>query len=77
MYGKGEGGKISDEFAMLHPGLVTAGISYSWGLWRMPSEVKEPIDFAGSAPEFYMVLGMRDLSYHITTVRDAYQRRAQ
>jgi hypothetical protein len=53
---------------------VTAAISYSWGLWRMPSELKEPIDMVNSAPEFYMVLGMRDLSYHITTVRDAYQR---
>jgi hypothetical protein len=27
-----------------------------------------------SAPEFYMVLGLRDLSYHLTTVRDTYER---
>jgi FOG: TPR repeat, SEL1 subfamily len=74
MYGKGEGGKISGEFAMLHPDLVTAGITYSWGWWTMPSELKEAIDPLGSAPEFYMVLGLRDLSYHITTVRDAYSR---
>ena len=74
MYGKGEGGKISGEFAMLHPEIVTAGITYSWGWWRMPSELKEPIDPLGSAPEFYMVLGLRDLSYHLTTVRDAYSR---
>jgi hypothetical protein len=73
MYGKGEGGKISGEFAMLHPDLVTAGITYSWGWWRMPSELKDAIDPL-NAPEFYMVLGLRDLSYHITTVRDAYQR---
>ncbi len=74
MYGKGEGGKISGEFAMLHPQLVTAGITYSWGWWTMPAEIKEAIDPLGSAPEFYMVLGLRDLSYHITTVRDAYSR---
>ncbi|HEY2013157.1 MAG TPA: hypothetical protein VGH38_06615, partial [Bryobacteraceae bacterium] len=74
MYGKGEGGKISGELAMLHPDLVTAAITYSWGWWNMPSELKEAIDPLGSAPEFYMVLGLRDLSYHLTTVRDAYSR---
>jgi hypothetical protein len=74
MYGKGEGGHISGEFAMLHPRLVTAAITYSWGWWTMPSELHEAIDALGSAPEFYMVLGLRDLSYHITTVRDAYSR---
>jgi hypothetical protein len=74
MYGKGEGGKISGEFAMLHPELVTASISYSWGWWKMPSELKEPIDPEKSAPELYMVLGLRDLSHHLTTVRDTYSR---
>ena len=74
MYGKGEGGKISGEFTMLHPDIVTAAITYSWGWWRMPSELDKPIDPLGSAPEFYMVLGLRDLSYHLTTVRDAYDR---
>ena len=74
MYGKGEGGKISGEFAMMHPKLVTASITYSWGWWNMPSELTEAIDGQGSAPEFYMVLGLRDLSYHLTTVRDAYSR---
>lgn len=74
MYGKGEGGKISGEFAVLHPQLVTAGITYSWGWWTMPSEFQEPIDTLNRAPEFYMVLGLRDLSHHITTVRDTYGR---
>jgi TPR repeat protein len=74
MYGKGEGGKISGEFTMLHPDLVTAAISYSWGWWRMPAEDHHAIDPVGSGPEFYMVLGLRDLSYHLTTVRDSYLR---
>jgi hypothetical protein len=74
MYGKGEGGKISGEFAMLHPQLVTSAMTYSWGWWKMPSELKEAINPLESAPEFYMVLGLRDLSYHLTTVRDAYSR---
>ena len=74
MYGKGEGGKISGEFAMFHPQLVTASITYSWGWWTMPAELTQAIDPLGSAPEFYMVLGLRDLSYHLTTVRDAYSR---
>ena len=71
MYGKGEGSKISMEFAMLHPNLVTAAIGYSWGAWLMPSELTGPIDFAGSAPEIYLTLGRRDLSHHLTCVRDA------
>jgi HEAT repeats/Sel1 repeat len=74
MYGKGEGGKISGEFAMFNPKVVTASITYSWGWWKMPPELTEAIDPLGSAPEFYMVLGLRDLSYHLTTVRDAYAR---
>jgi hypothetical protein len=74
MYGKGEGGKISGEFAMLNPNVITASITYSWGWWNMPVETSEAIDPLGSAPEFYMVLGLRDLSYHLTTVRDAYAR---
>ena len=31
MYGKGEGSKISQEFMMTHPNLITAAIGYSWG----------------------------------------------
>jgi len=74
MYGKGEGGKISAEFAAMHPHVVTAAITYSWGWWLMPSELKEPLDPLNSAPEIYMNLGLRDLAHHITTVRDAYTR---
>jgi hypothetical protein len=73
MYGKGEGGKVSGEFGSTHPNLITASITYSWGWWIMPSEVTEPIDFS-HAPEFYMVLGLRDLATHINTVRDTYSR---
>jgi hypothetical protein len=53
---------------MLHPELVTASITYSWGWWNMPAELKDSIDAEGSAPEFYMALGLRDLSYHLTSI---------
>ena len=72
MYGKGEGSKISMEFTMMHPDLVTAAIGYSWGAWLMPSELKEPLDFVNSAPEIYLTLGRRDLANHLSCVRDAY-----
>jgi hypothetical protein len=74
MYGKGAGGYVAGEFTMLHPDLITASISYSWGWWTMPSELDKPLDALNSAPEFYMVLGMRDFTHHITTVRDTYER---
>ena len=74
MYGKGEGSKISMEFMMTHPNLVTAAIGYSWGAWLMPSELNEPLDFANSAREIYLTLGRRDLAHHLTCVRDAYLR---
>jgi hypothetical protein len=74
MYGKGEGSKISMEFTMMHPGLVTAAIGYSWGAWLMPSETKESLDYANSAPEIYLTLGRRDLANHLSCVRDAYAR---
>lgn len=71
MFGKGEGSKISMEFAMAHPQVVTAAIGYSWGAWLMPSEINEPIDFENRAPEIYLTLGRRDLDHHLTCVRDA------
>jgi hypothetical protein len=74
MYGKGEGSKISMEFTMMHPNLVTAAIGYSWGAWLMPSEVEGPIDYANQAPEIYLTLGRRDLANHLSCVRDAYLR---
>jgi hypothetical protein len=74
MYGKGEGSKISMEFAMTHPDLVTAAIGYSWGAWLMPSEVDGPIDYVNQAPEIYLTLGRRDLANHLSCVRDAYAR---
>jgi hypothetical protein len=74
MYGKGEGSKISMEFTMMHPALVTAAIGYSWGAWLMPSEVSEPLDYVNSAPEIYLTLGRRDLANHLSCVRDAYLR---
>ncbi len=74
MFGKGEGGKISAEFAMTHPKLVTAAITHSWGFWVMPSEIREAIDFENTAPEIYMNLGLRDLATHLTTVRETYPR---
>ena len=74
MYGKGEGAKISAEFMMTHPNIVTAAIMYSWGAWLMPSEVAEPLDFGNSAPEIYLTLGRRDLDNHLACVRDAYTR---
>jgi hypothetical protein len=72
-YGKGEGGKISGELGVMHPDIITAGITYSWGWWTMPSELTAPLDTSKTA-EFYMVLGLRDLSHHLTTVRDTYER---
>jgi len=74
MYGKGEGSKISMEFMMMHPNIVTAAIGYSWGAWLMPSEVKERLDYVNSAPEIYLTLGRRDLANHLSCVRDAYSR---
>lgn len=73
MYGKGEGGKISGEMAMAYPHLVAAAISYSWTWWKMPAELEKALD-PEKAPQFYMVLGRRDLSHHLTNVRDGYSR---
>src|SRR5947209_11694922 len=63
MYGKGSGGYVAGEFTMLYPSLITAAISYSWGWWTMPSELEKPLDPVNAAPEFYLVLGMRDFTH--------------
>ncbi len=74
MYGKGEGGKISGELSTLTPGVVAASVSYSWTWWKMPVETTKAIDHENEAPGIYMVLGLRDLSHHLTNVRDGYSR---
>lgn len=73
-YGKGEGGKISGELSTLHPDVIAASISYSWTWWKMPVETTKAIDPLTEAPGIYMVLGLRDLSHHLTNVRDGYSR---
>lgn len=73
MYGKGEGGKISGELAMAYPEKVAAAISYSWTWWKMPTEKDKALDPERYA-QFYMVLGLRDLSHHLTNVRDGFSR---
>lgn len=74
VYGKGEGGKISGELSTLHPNVIAASVSHSWTWWKMAPETTKAIDFEKEAPGVYMVLGLRDLSHHLTNVRDGYSR---
>jgi len=72
-FGKGSGGSMAGQLSTLHSNLFTASISYSWGWTNMISELDKPIDMVNSAPELYLVLGMRDFTHHITTVRNTYE----
>ena len=72
-FGKGSGGSMAGQLSTLHSDLFTASISYSWGWTKMISELDKPIDMVNSAPELYLVLGMRDFTHHITTVRNTYE----
>jgi hypothetical protein len=72
-FGKGSGGSMAGQLSTLHSNLFTASISYSWGWTDMISELDTPIDMVNSAPELYLVLGMRDFTHHITTVRNTYE----
>jgi len=72
-FGKGSGGSLAGQLATLHSNLFTASISYSWGWTNMISELDKPIDMVNSAPELYLVLGMRDFTHHITTVRNTFE----
>jgi len=74
MYGKGEGSNISGQFSMMYPNLTAASIGYSWGWWKFQPELDKPLNAAKTMPEIYLVLGLRDLSYHLTNVRDVYAR---
>ncbi|MEP7367757.1 MAG: hypothetical protein ABI972_31235, partial [Acidobacteriota bacterium] len=74
MYGKGEGSNISGQFSMMYPNLTAASIGYSWGWWKFQPELEKSLDAARTMPEIYLVLGLRDLSYHLTNVRDVYAR---
>jgi TPR repeat protein len=72
-FGKGSGGSMAGQLSTLHSNLFTASISYSWGWTNMISELDQPIDMVNSAPELYLVLGMRDFTHHITTVRNTFE----
>jgi hypothetical protein len=72
-FGKGSGGSMAGQFSTLHSNLFTASISYSWGWTNFVSEFDNPIDMVNSAPELYLVLGMRDFTHHITQVRNTYE----
>jgi len=72
-FGKGSGGSMAGQLATLHSDLFAASISYSWGWTNMISELDQPIDMVNRAPELYLVLGMRDFTHHITTVRNTYE----
>jgi hypothetical protein len=72
-FGKGSGGSMAGQLSTLHSDLFAASISYSWGWTNMVSELDKPIDMVNSAPELYLVLGMRDFTHHITTVRNTYE----
>src|SRR5215510_16576083 len=72
-FGKGSGGSMAGQLSTLHSDLFTASISYSWGWTNMVSEIDNPIDMVNSAPELYLVLGMRDFTHHITTVRNTFE----
>jgi hypothetical protein len=72
-FGKGSGGSMAGQLSTLHSNTFTASISYSWGWTNMISELDKPIDMVNSAPELYLVLGMRDFTHHITMVRNTYE----
>ena len=72
-FGKGSGGSMAGQLSTLHSDVFTASISYSWGWTNMISELDKPINMVNSAPELYLVLGMRDFTHHITTVRNTFE----
>src|SRR3954447_23077108 len=72
-FGKGSGGSMAGQLSTLHSNIFAASISYSWGWTNMVSEVDQPIDMVNGAPELYLVLGMRDFTHHITTVRNTFE----
>ena len=70
LWGRGEGAKMVGEFGAEHADIVAAVITYSWGFWKM-RDVKDP---ALNIPEYYIVLGLKDLATHLKTVRETYAR---
>jgi len=72
-FGKGSGGSMAGQLSTMSPDIFTASISYSWGWTNFVTELDKPIDMVNSAPEIYLVLGMRDFTHHITTVRNTYE----
>jgi hypothetical protein len=70
LWGRGEGAKMAGEFSTEHPDLIAGIITYSWGFWKLAT-VKDP---ALNIPDFYVVLGLKDLPHHLWTVREAYAR---
>ena len=69
-FGRGEGATMAAEFALEHPELVAAAITYSWGFRLMPAAADPLRDL----PSLYVVLGQKDIPTHLAMVRDTYAR---
>ncbi len=68
LWGRGEGAKFVGEFGAEHADIIAAIISYSWGFQRT-CDVKDP---ALDIPDFYMVLGLKDIPTHYKWVRETF-----
>jgi hypothetical protein len=68
LWGRGEGATMAQEFGTEHPELITALITYSWGSTSLPRITNPTVN----APDFYVVLGLKDLQTHLDRVRAVY-----
>lgn len=68
LWGRGEGAKFVGEFGPEHADLIAGIITYSWG-FRKTFDVPNP---ELNIPEFYIVLGLKDLATHFKWVRATY-----
>jgi hypothetical protein len=68
LWARGAGAGFMGQYALEHPTDFAAVIMYSWGFDKVPKLDNPQV----TLPDFYYVLGMKDLNTHVDRVRKTY-----
>lgn len=68
IWGRGDGAAFGGPYALKFPQTIAGVILFSWGFNDVP-KIENP---QATLPDFFYLLGLKDLDTHVTTVRSTY-----
>lgn len=68
IWGRGDGASFGGQYALKFPQTIAGVILFSWGFEQVP-KIENP---QATLPDFFYVLGLKDLDTHVDKVRSTY-----